>query len=185
MNEIAEIKNYLNEIGAKRYGDSDVSQLQHALQCASLAENSGASPELIAAALLHDIGHIVDDHYPGAAEAGIDRRHEQIGSGYLANWFGPAVSEPVKLHVSAKRYLCGVEEGYFATLSEGSVLSLELQGGPYDGPAAEQFVSQDYAQDAIDLRRWDDLAKDPDAITETVEHYMSFVSTALERSKAA
>lgn len=185
MSTKMEIEGYLNEIAARRYGDNDVSQLQHALQCAALAEAEKSSPELITAAFLHDIGHIIDLHYEGAAEAGIDRRHEQTGSSYLAQWFGPAVTEPIRLHVDAKRYLCSVEPFYFDGLSAGSVRSLALQGGPFDRESASVFAAQPFAKDAIKLRRWDDLAKDPDAETAPVAHYLGILDLVLDQTQVA
>jgi len=185
MTPIEEISQVLRDIGAERYGDGSVSQLQHALQCAALAEREGSSAELITAALLHDIGHMVDAHYEGAAESGVDRKHERIGSAYLAIWFGSAVTEPVLLHVAAKRYLCAVDGEYFDGLSPGSVRSLRLQGGELDAAGAKRFLANAHAKDAIRLRRWDDMAKDPEAVTEDLDHYLSFVSVALERAQAA
>ena len=182
MNPIEEIKSVLMEVGCERYGMEAVDQLQHALQSACLAEQDGASPELITAALLHDIGHLVDKKFDGAAEAGIDRKHEDIGAGYLSKWMGPAVTEPIAMHVDAKRYLCAVDEEYFATLSDASVHSLRLQGGVYSADEADEFISQPFACDAVRLRRWDDLAKDPEAKTESLEHYMDIVSKALTSS---
>ncbi|MCY4556805.1 MAG: HD domain-containing protein [Chloroflexi bacterium] len=179
MQAIEEITEAMLKIGGERYGE-DVNQLQHGLQCAALAETSGASAELITAALLHDIGHVVDLKWKGAAEAGIDRRHEDIGAAYLAKWFGPEVTEPVRMHVAAKRYLCAVDAEYFSDLSFGSVRSLELQGGSFDGPEATAFVNQPFAKDAIQLRRWDDLAKDPGARTESLDYFMSFARVALQ-----
>ena len=117
MQKIADVKDVLTKTGGERYGGEAISQLQHALQCASLAEAADASPALISAALLHDIGHLVDRHSEGAAAAGIDRLHEKIGAGYLEKAFGPAVSIPVLLHVAAKRYLCAVDSRYFGGLS--------------------------------------------------------------------
>lgn len=181
---LEEIETVLRDVGGQRYGDNDVSQLQHALQCAALAQADGASAALITAALLHDIGHLVDAHYEGAAEAGKDRKHEQIGRAYLARWFGPEVTEPVRLHVEAKRYLCAVDPDYFDGLSAASVRSLNLQGGTFDGPDASGFVNKPFARDAIRLRRWDDLAKDPKAETEDVDHYLGLVSLAMKNAPA-
>ena len=132
MQKIADVKDVLTKTGGERYGGEAISQLQHALQCASLAEAAHASPALISAALLHDIGHLVDRHSEDAAAAGIDRLHEKIGAGYLEKAFGPAVSIPVLLHVAAKRYLCAVDSRYFSGLSASSVQSLAVQGGPFN-----------------------------------------------------
>lgn len=186
MSPIEELTNALTEVGARRYGDvGAVSQLQHALQCAALAERANSSPELITAALLHDVGHVIDKRFDGAAAAGIDRKHEQTGAAYLARWFGPEVTEPVRLHVPAKRYLCAVDGDYMTGLSAGSIRSLELQGGLFDGPGAKAFAAQPHAAAAIRLRRWDDLAKDPEAETPDLDYFMSYASVALTRSQVA
>ena len=168
--------------GANRYGDEAISQLEHALQCAALAENSGASPAMITACLLHDIGHMVDNHFEGAARRGIDRRHEKIGAAFLAQWFGTAVTEPVILHVPAKQYICAVDSEYTDMLSPASVRSLELQGGPFDSEDARRFIRRAYAQDAVQLRRWDDEAKDQEAKTPPLEHFLCYVEVALKSS---
>ncbi len=181
MQSIDHLQKILDDVGNRRYGMEAVNQLQHALQCAQQAEDSSASPDLIAAALLHDIGHLVDNKHDGAAEAGIDRKHEQIGAAYLSRYFGKAVTEPVRLHVAAKQYLCATEPGYFETLSPASVRSLELQGG-VDGFDADAFIGQPYASDAVNLRRWDDAAKTPDAKTGSLAHFLAYAEAALSET---
>lgn len=161
--------------GAVQYGMEAVNQCQHALQCAHLAERAGARPPLIAAALLHDLGHLV----PGSlnpvrdapSPAAQDRRHQDIALPLLKPLFSPAVLEPIRLHVDAKRYLCHVDAGYWATLSPASQRSLALQGGPFNGSEAKAFISQPFADDAVALRRWDDSAKNPAAVTPDWAHY--------------
>lgn len=153
----------MERAGAERYGMEAVSQLQHARQCADHALKSGAPDSLVIAAFLHDIGHVVDERAEVAAKRGIDRRHEEIGAGFLSRWFGPEVTEPIRLHVAAKRYLCAVDDDYHATLSPASVHSLQLQGGIFSPQEAEAFIGQPHAPAAVSLRRWDDLAKDPQA----------------------
>lgn len=180
MQPIDHFRSILDKVGTERNGMEAVSQLQHALQSAQQAENSGATPDLITAALLHDVGHLVDSKHEGAAEAGIDRKHEQIGAAYLSRYFGKSVTEPVRLHVAAKQYLCATEPGYFNTLSPASVRSLELQGG-VDGFDADQFIRRPFAVDAVNLRRWDDEAKVPDAETQPLDHFLSYAESALTR----
>lgn len=166
----------------KRYGLTSISQAQHALQAAEEAERQGASPALIVAALLHDVGHMVHDLGEAPAEDGIDDWHELLGAQWLARWFGPAVSEPVRLHVAAKRYLCSVEPGYLDQLSDDSVLSLEIQGGPMDADEAAAFILQPFAQDAITLRRFDEAAKSPDSVTKPLEAFRGLVDAVAERA---
>jgi gamma-butyrobetaine dioxygenase len=144
--------------GHERYGER-VTQLDHALQCASLAAADGAPDGLVAAALLHDYGHLIDDRGHMAERDGLDGAHEAAGAAALAAWFGPAVTQPIALHVAAKRYLCATEPSYFEALSPASKLSLELQGGPFAPAEATAFAALPYAEDAVRLRRWDDWGK--------------------------
>src|SRR5215469_14459922 len=122
---------YADRAGAA-YGEG-VSQLEHALQCALLAEAEGASPSVIVASLLHDVGHLFEDE-AGALE--IDRRHEITGAQALKGLFGEDVRAPIALHVAAKRWLCFAEPGYVETLSPASKRTLELQGGVFDAAGA-------------------------------------------------
>ena len=139
--------------------DEEVSQTDHAIQCAALARRDGADEALIAAALLHDVGHLLDLAGGGAYTPGVDRRHEVTGADHLAAVFSPAVTEPIRGHVEAKRYLCAVEPEYAAGLSVGSQRSLAVQGGPMTADEAAAFVARPGAADAVRLRRWDDAGK--------------------------
>ncbi|MFN4282973.1 MAG: phosphonate degradation HD-domain oxygenase [Alphaproteobacteria bacterium] len=177
------IAELLRDRGRARYGAEAVSQLQHALQCAFLAEREDAPTPLIAAALLHDLGHLVADDEE-AAPQGIDMRHEDVAARYLARRFPPAVVEPVRLHVAAKRYLCAVEPGYFETLSFASVRSLLLQGGAFDEAGARAYIVQPHAAEAVRLRRWDDLAKDPAMATPPLNHYLPLIADLLQTAPA-
>ena len=176
---LAELAGLLEGKGARRYGLSAVNQLQHALQAALLAENGGCDAALITAALLHDIGHMVHGLGENPAEEGVDDRHEELGRAYLAPLFGPEVTEPVRLHVPAKRYLCATEPDYFARLSSDSVLSLKLQGGPMLANEAAAFRAQPHAEAAIMLRRFDEAAKVADLPTPPVAHFLPFVRASL------
>jgi gamma-butyrobetaine dioxygenase len=129
---------------------------EHMLQAGALAQKAGAEDALVAAALLHDVGHLL-----GEAD---DERHGEVGARWLSQWFGAAVTEPVRLHVPAKRYLCAADAGYFGLLSEESVRTLSLQGGPMSAAELTAFEALPYYRDAVAVRRWDDQAKDP-AIT--------------------
>jgi [1-hydroxy-2-(trimethylamino)ethyl]phosphonate dioxygenase len=157
--------------GADAYSGEAVTQEAHALQSAALAEAAGADEPLVIAALLHDIGHLVHDAGEDVAARGVDARHEAIGAVRLAQHFGPDVVEPVRLHVPAKRYLCATDPAYYATLSPASKHSLALQGGPFDAAGAAEFAALPHAEDAVRLRRWDDLAKRPDARTRALSEY--------------
>ena len=144
--------------GGERYGER-LTQLDHALQCAALAQSDGAPDALVAAALLHDYGHLIDDRGHMAERQGMDDAHEAVGADALSAWFGHDVTQPVALHVAAKRYLCAVEPGYLDALSPASQLSLHLQGGPLEPREAEAFKALPFADDAVRLRRWDDWGK--------------------------
>lgn len=156
--------------GHERYAGEPVSHLQHALQTAGLAQAAGASPALVTAALLHDIGHLLHGR-PGTPSAlGIDDRHEVIAATVLFSLLGPEVSEPVRLHVAAKRRLCR-DPAYLACLSPDSRRSLALQGGPMSADESDVFDALPYAQDAIRLRRWDDEAKAAHADPPSLAHF--------------
>ena len=159
----------------RRYGLSAVSQLQHALQAAALAEADGAAPATVLASLLHDVGHMIHDLGEDPAGRGIDDVHEELGGAWLAQRFGPAVSEPVRLHVAAKRYLCATESDYFAKLSPDSVRSLGLQGGPMSADEVAAFRRHPQWQEAVRLRRYDEAAKDPKATTPDFDHFLRHV----------
>ena len=179
MSAVDRIVEILETSGAEQYGDEAVSQLQHALQCAHLAERSGAPDPLVAAALLHDFGHLIHKLGEDAARRGIDDRHEMLGRKYLARWFDEDVTAPVGLHVDAKRWLCATDPAYFDSLSPASVRSLELQGGPFSEAGAAAFIAQPYAQDALAVRRWDEQAKDPEAVTPGLDRYRSHIEAAI------
>lgn len=166
----------LTERGNGHYGLSGVLQVQHALQAAWLAERDGRQPALIAAALLHDIGHLVHDLGEDPAAQGVDDRHEEVGQAYLSQLFGPEVTEPVRLHVAAKRYLCGAEADYFGRLSPDSVRSLSLQGGPMSAGEMAAFLDNPHAQAAVQLRRYDEAAKVKGLETPPVAHFMPYVA---------
>jgi phosphonate degradation associated HDIG domain protein len=158
------------ERGGDAYGET-VTQFEHALQCAELAEQTGAGDALIAAALLHDYGHLFEGRGDAAGRDGEDARHEAHGARALRRWFGPQVTRPVALHVAAKRYLCAVEPGYAEALSAASRLSLTLQGGAFTPAQCRRFALKPFAADAIRLRRWDDAGKAPGRAMPGLEHY--------------
>jgi [1-hydroxy-2-(trimethylamino)ethyl]phosphonate dioxygenase len=162
-----------------QYGLANVTQRQHALQTAWLAEQTGCPHPLIVASLLHDIGHLVHDLGDNPAEAGINDRHEERGHHMLSAWFGPEVTEPVGLHVAAKRYLCATEADYFAKLSKDSVLSLSLQGGPMSPAEVVAFDAMPQSAAAIQLRRFDEQAKVKDLQTPPVQHFLPYVAECL------
>jgi len=177
---IDEIFRVFRDYGAEQYLGEQVSMTEHMLQAAYAAERDGASQTLVAAALLHDYGHFIHGLPEDAAEHGIDTRHEEVAHAFLAEHFGPAVAEPIRMHVAAKRYLCVVEPSYLDELSPASVLSLELQGGPYGAEDVAAFESSPYAKDAVRLRRYDDVGKVAGMETPDLEHYRPVLEAVLE-----
>lgn len=174
------IERVFNSRGANQYGSEAVTQLEHALQCAQLAEEAKATSALIAAALLHDIGHILDNESGEAKGAeNLDDKHEFRGNGWVRQHFGNDVADPVRLHVLAKRYLCTVDEDYQQALSPTSLQSFFDQGGLMTSEEIEQFESEPFYQDAVTLRRWDDLAKDPDRTTPPLSEFLPQVTEAM------
>ena len=185
MNIAEEISKCFAARGDSEYGGESVTQLEHALQCAWMAEQAGAMPELIVASLLHDIGHLLHDLPADAPDHGIDDHHENSGYRFLQKHFTPAVTEPVRQHVAAKRYLCTVEPAYLAQLSAPSLVSLKLQGGKMSEAELAEFRSSPHWDDALSLRRWDDLAKVVDLPTPDLQHYLPMISQVALKPNAA
>lgn len=159
------------DIAQKRY-DESVTQLEHGLQCAALAERDGASDEVIAAALLHDVGHLIlRDGKPLSEALTEDFRHEEAGADAVEEVFGPAVANPVRLHVAAKRYLCAVDDTYHDILSPASVRSLVVQGGPMSPDEVAEFEALDGYEAAVAIRRWDDAGKVEGLDVHPFEHW--------------
>ncbi|SVB62390.1 uncharacterized protein METZ01_LOCUS215244 [marine metagenome] len=157
--------------GGDAYLGEPVSQQEHALQAAHLAELEGAADTLVVSALLHDIGHLLHGQPEHIADQGINGHHEDVGEVWLSEFAGPAVTEPLMLHVGAKRYLCAVEPEYSDGLSPASVKSLRLQGGPFSEEEILAFELYPHYRDALRLRRWDDQAKISDLTVPDLEHY--------------
>ena len=167
---------------ARRIYDEDVTELDHALQAAALAHSDGAADHLVAAALLHDVGHLVsDDNVSLDDDLAHDFRHERVGARYLTRWFGPDVTAPVALHVAAKRYLCAVEPGYLDGLSPSSTRSLRLQGGPMSHDEVEAFERRPHHREATLVRRWDDRAKVGDLAVADLDAYRELLTRCLAR----
>jgi gamma-butyrobetaine dioxygenase len=165
--------------GRRAYLGERVSITDHMLQTAVMAEADGAPPALVAAALLHDVAYVVADLLAGGPGGDLDERHAEVGAAFLARHFVPAVAEPVRLHVAAKRYLCAVEPGYLASLSPASLRTLALQGGPYGDAEARAFAASRHAADAVRLRRYDERAKVAGAATPELDHYRPILEAHL------
>ena len=169
-----DIVRLLIDHGAKQYGREAVSQLEHALQCAHLAESAGETDEVIIASLLHDVGHMLMAESSGAIEVNTDRDdlHQYTLMPFLRGKLPDAVLEPIRLHVDAKRYLCQADAAYFGSLSAASVHSLALQGGLFSADQAHAFLQQPHAEAAVRLRRYDDLAKVAGRAVPPLKHYL-------------
>ena len=157
--------------GGREYEGENVTQLEHALQSANHAERAGASPALVCAALLHDIGHLLNDRGETPTLRGIDDEHQNAALPFLRPHFPEAVLVPIRLHVDAKRYLCATRPEYYGRLSDDSKRSLALQGGIFAPADAERFIRQPHAADAVKVRLWDDAAKTPGAATPGLNHF--------------
>lgn len=177
--------------GAKMYAGEPVTQLEHALQSAQLAEQAGAGEPLVVAALLHDLGHLINDQGETPTLRGVDDRHEYVALPFLRDLYDVDVLQPIRLHVDAKRYLCARGDGqlsgaeYWANLSADSRRSLELQGGIFTAAEAEAFIAQPYAADAVRVRVWDDLAKQAGAVTPPFGHYLAMARRVRRPAAAA
>ena len=145
--------------GGEAYFGEVVSTLEHSLQAAYFAQESQGSDALVVAALLHDIGHLIESAPSEIAAWNIDARHEVSGARWLACRFGPDVYEPVRLHVPAKRYLCATDPNFLGQLSPASTRTLALQGGPMSEAEVDAFRREPFHRDAIRLRRFDDQGK--------------------------
>lgn len=178
--QIEELQTLFERRGPVHLGEA-VSQLDHALQCADLAAAAGARPELVAAALLHDVGHLVQLERAGGRRLGADAElvHASVGARYLEPWFGPEVAVPVSLHVDAKRYLCATEVRYRTLLSDEARRRLDLQGGPMRRDELAEFVARPGAAEAVQIRRWDDAAKRDDVEATPLSEHLPMLEALL------
>lgn len=165
--------------GDELYIGEPVTIAQHMLQAAAFAQRDDSPPELVAAALLHDYGHLLTDLPEDSAEQGIDTEHEELGFAFLEKLFPLEVTEPIRLHVAAKRYLVAVDKAYRERLSPASILSLDLQGGPMSPDEVSEFERCGHADAACRLRRYDDAGKDPSAVVPPLESYRPLLQSLL------
>ncbi|MEY3507580.1 MAG: hypothetical protein RIR44_812 [Bacteroidota bacterium] len=177
---VQKIVDLFNEKGHSLYGGEAVTQMEHALQAATFAKKNNASDALITASLLHDIGHLLHALPDDAPDFGVDDLHEELAALFLEKYFIKEVVEPAKLHVQAKRYLCFVDAGYYNTLSEPSRQSLALQGGIMNAEEAAEFEKYENYKEAVLLRTWDDLAKDPTMQTDPIEAFAPYIANTLK-----
>jgi phosphonate degradation associated HDIG domain protein len=170
---LPDIETLFRRHGDAQYSGEPVTQLEHALQTGWLAEQAGADDELVTAALLHDLGHLLNDQGESPTLRGVDDVHQYFALPFLRGVFGDRVLAAIQWHVDAKRYLCATRPDYWQRLSDDSKRSLELQGGIFSAEQADQFMARDHASDAVALRLWDDQAKSPDLATPPLAHYLA------------
>ena len=182
MNVTEEILAVFHKRGSGAYFGESVSMTEHALQAAYFAQIAGAPPALIVAALLHDVGHLIEDVPSDIADWAVDAHHEQVGGRWLAKRFPAEVSEPVRLHVPAKRYLLATDAGYFAKLSPASVVTLKLQGGLMEPHEIAAFEAQPYFRQAVRVRRWDDQGKVAGLSIPCLEDYSALIGSLTSRA---
>ncbi len=181
---VAEIFSVFARHGAEHYGEG-VTQIEHALQCAQLAVDHHCPDTLVVAALLHDIGRLLDPSGNDEETQGIDARHEDVGARMLAACFPPDVTEPIRLHVAAKRYLCAVDADYRATLSEASLLSLTVQGGPMSHDEVARFRAEPFFAAAVQLRRFDDWGKRTGCPVAPLDSYRPTIEAVIRKENVA
>jgi phosphonate degradation associated HDIG domain protein len=176
---VDEIFERFHSAGDAMYIGEPVTVAEHMLQTAALASDDGSDDTLVAAALLHDYGHLLTDLPEDSAEHGVDTRHENLGMEALSQWFSLDVTEPIRLHVAAKRYLVAVDPAYRDALSPASLLSLELQGGPMSEGEVAGFEALPHAEAACRLRRYDDTGKEAGADVPELESYRPLLESLL------
>ena len=174
--KLGDIEKLFRDHGHIAYSGEGVSQLEHALQTAQRAEAEDAPVELVTAALLHDLGHLLNLQGDTPTERGIDDQHQYFAIPFLRPLFRPPVIEAIRLHVDAKRALCALETDYYEALSEDSKRSLTLQGGIFTREQLRDFLARPHAEDAMRVRRWDDAAKVAGAVTPPIGHYLEIAA---------
>ncbi len=177
---VAFIGDIFNRRGAESYLGEQVTMSEHMLQGAQLAEKAGAPDTMVAGALLHDIGHYTNEFPENAQEMGIDALHEEAGAVVLDPFFPSAVTDCIRWHVAAKRYLCATDPGYFARLSSASVHTLNLQGGPMDPGEVAEFAKHPNLEAILQVRIWDDEGKVKNMPTPPFEHYAPLLQRVVD-----
>jgi phosphonate degradation associated HDIG domain protein len=180
--KLADIEKLFRDHGHIAYAGEGVTQLEHALQAARRAEEAGGDDELVTAALLHDLGHLLNLQGDTPTARGIDDQHQYFAIPFVRALFKPAVVEAIRLHVDAKRALCSLEPDYYEALSEDSKRSLTLQGGIFSKDETEAFMAKPFASNALKVRRWDDAAKVPGETTPSLAHYLEIAARCTEKT---
>jgi phosphonate degradation associated HDIG domain protein len=174
--KLADIEKLFRDHGHIAYAGEGVTQLEHALQAARRAEEAGGDDELVTAALLHDLGHLLNLQGDTPTARGIDDQHQYFAIPFIRELFPPSVVEAIRLHVDAKRALCALEPEYYESLSEDSKRSLTLQGGIFSREETEKFLAKPFAENAMRVRRWDDAAKVAGEVTPPLARYLEIAA---------
>jgi gamma-butyrobetaine dioxygenase len=177
MSVAEEVRALYGRLGEKAYFGERVSMMEHGLQAAHFARVQGAPEQLVIAALLHDVGHLLEAVPERIEDWVSDARHEEVGARWLAQRFGPEISEPVRLHVAAKRYLCAIDPQYLEQLSAASVHTLKLQGGAMSAPEVARFEREPYYREAVRVRHWDDQGKVAGLATAALPAYAALIDS--------
>ncbi|MDX1402139.1 MAG: HD domain-containing protein [Kiloniellales bacterium] len=183
-NIVAFLEDLFARRGAEAYLGEPVTMAEHMLQGASLAEEGGQDDAVIVAALLHDIGHFTSEFGTFSITDTEDRHHEIAGAELLERFFPPPVSECVRHHVAAKRYLCATKPSYMKRLSKASVHSLKLQGGPMSETEVKEFEKNPYLKEIIKVRYFDEAGKDPDKKTPSFSHFVPLVQRLVDEHRS-
>lgn len=179
--KLGDIEKVFRDHGHIAYSGEGVTQLEHALQTAQLAEQAGAADALVAAALLHDLGHLLNQQGDTPTARGIDDQHQYVAIPFIRALFPPAIVEAIRLHVDAKRALCAIDPDYYEALSEDSKRSLTLQGGIFSPVETDAFLAKPFAEDAMRVRRWDDAAKVAGLQTASLAHFLEIAGRCTEK----
>jgi phosphonate degradation associated HDIG domain protein len=175
---------YLADVFARRGGEEylgePVTMAEHMLQGAAIAEEQGLPEEIIVAALLHDIGHFTSEFGTFTMDDTEDRWHEDAGAELLAPFFPPVIVDCVKYHVAAKRYLCATRPEYFRRLSEASIHSLKLQGGPMSAEEVAEMERNPHLKEIVQVRYLDEAGKRAGMETPGFEHFAPMVQRQVE-----
>lgn len=183
-NIVAFLADIFERRGSEEYLGEPVTMAQHMLQGALFAEKADEPEIIVVAALLHDVGHFTSEFGMFSMADAKDRFHEEAGAEVLERFFPPLVTDCVRHHVAAKRYLCATDEGYFGELSEASVHSLNLQGGPMDADEIAEFETNPNLAAIVRVRRYDDAGKLPEFATKPFSHYVPVIQRVLDNHAA-
>lgn len=176
MSSFLEVKELFESASAEEYLGEDITLVEHMIQCAELARADNAQDWLIVAALLHDIGHVLVPDAAFAQDSGIDMHHDDVGAEWISKRFPNNIVQAVRLHVDAKKYLVATDADYYNQLSQASKITLDIQGGMFTESEATDFIQQQYAYEAVLLRRWDDAGKKRGAARTTIEDYADLIN---------